>query len=530
MKKLDKFILKSFVGPFIAILLIVIFILMMQFLWLYIDELVGKGLGFKVIMEFMMWGACTLLPLSLPLATLLASMMTLGNFAESNELLAMKSAGISLSRILLPIGAVCFAVSIGAFFIANDLIPVAYNEIYTLRDDIGRTKEEIKIPTGTFYDGIEGYILRIEDRNDKTGMMYKAMVYNHTGKKGNTSLTVADSAMMTMSKDKSCLYFTLYDGSNFEETNTKKYRDTTLQLQEVEFKRQQIIIPLENYAFQKSDSARYSDQVKAMSLKDLNHGKDSIGGINNAAWAENSKAVKGNRSGLRYHRQMDSTFMAERKTPFAAEDLGQWKNLDAEIRAVERAKTKAEELQSTLSMYGNDVSYHTRVLRGIDIEIFSKFALSLACFIFFLIGAPLGALIRKGGLGTPAIISVLFFVFYWVIDISGKKLARDGAVSPELGVFISSVVLGPIGIWLTWKAVHDASLFNADNIKANFRKIKAKFMGLFKKTRIVFMGTPEFSVAALDRLVQKGYDVVGVVTAVDKPCGRGMKVSCSALQ
>ena len=299
MKKLDKFILKSFVGPFIAILLIVIFILMMQFLWLYIDELVGKGLGFKVIMEFMMWGACTLLPLSLPLATLLASMMTLGNFAESNELLAMKSAGISLSRILLPIGAVCLAVSIGAFFIANDLIPVAYNEIYTLRDDIGRTKEEIKIPTGTFYDGIEGYILRIEDRNDKTGMMYKTMVYNHTDKKGNTSLTVADSAMMTMSKDKSYLYFTLFDGSNFEETNTRKYRDTTLQLQEIEFKKQQIIIPLENYAFQKSDSARYSDQVKSMSLKDLNHGKDSIGGINNAAWEENSRNVKGQRSGLR---------------------------------------------------------------------------------------------------------------------------------------------------------------------------------------------------------------------------------------
>ena len=530
MKKLDKFILKSFVGPFIAILLIVIFILMMQFLWLYIDELVGKGLGFKVIMEFMMWGACTLLPLSLPLATLLASMMTLGNFAESNELLAMKSAGISLSRILLPIGAVCLAVSIGAFFIANDLIPVAYNEIYTLRDDIGRTKEEIKIPTGTFYDGIEGYILRIEDRNDKTGMMYKTMVYNHTGKKGNTSLTVADSAMMTMSKDKSYLYFTLFDGSNFEETNTRKYRDTTLQLQEIEFRKQQIIIPLENYAFQKSDSARYSDQVKSMSLKELNHGKDSIGGINNAAWEENSRNVKGQRSGLRYHRQMDSSFIAQQHTPLTAENIGEWKDLDAEIRAVERAKNKAEELQSTLSMYANDVSYHTRVLRGIDIEIFSKFALSLACFIFFLIGAPLGALIHKGGLGTPAIISVLFFVFYWVIDISGKKLARDGAVSPELGVFISSVVLGPIGIWLTWKAVHDASLFNADNIKANFRKIKAKFMGLFKKTRIVFMGTPEFSVAALDRLVQKGYDVVGVVTAVDKPCGRGMKVSCSAVK
>ncbi len=530
MKKLDKFILKSFVGPFIAILLIVIFILMMQFLWLYIDELVGKGLGFKVIMEFMMWGACTLLPLSLPLATLLASMMTLGNFAESNELLAMKSAGISLSRILMPIGAICLAVSIGAFFIANDLIPVAYNEIYTLRDDIGKTKEEIKIPTGTFYDGIDGYILRIEDRNDKSGMMYKAMVYDHSGKKGNTSLTVADSAMMTMSTDKSYLYFTLYDGSNFEETNTKKYRDTTLQLQKIEFRKQQLIIPLENYAFHKSDSARYSDQVKAMSLKELNHGKDSIGALNTEAWKEQATAVKGQRSGLRYHRQMDSTFLADRKSGFSAGDIGQWKDISGEIKAVEAAITKAEDLQSTLNIYGNEVNYHVRVLRGIDIEIFSKFALSLACFIFFLIGAPLGALIRKGGLGTPAIISVLFFVFYWVIDISGKKLARDGAVAPGLGVFISSYILFPIGVYLTWKAVHDSSLFNIDNIKSRFRKIKAKIMGIFKKTRIVYMGTPEFSVASLDRLVSKGYDVVGVVTAVDKPCGRGLKMSSSAVK
>ena len=331
MKKLDKFILKSFVMPFIAILLIVIFILMMQFLWLYIDELVGKGLSMKVILEFMMWGACTLLPLSLPLATLLSSMMTLGNFAESNELLAMKAAGISLSRILLPIGIVCFAISVSAFFIADDLIPVAYNQIYTLRDDIGRTKEEIKIPTGTFYDGIEGYILRVEDRDDKTGMMHNVMVYNHTGHKGNTSVTVADSARMTMSKDKSYLIFSLYSGSNFEENNTKKYRDTTLQLQQIEFSRQQIIIPLENYAFHKSDSARYSDQVKSMSLKELNHGKDSIGGINEASRAENVRAVNGYRSGLRYYNQLDSATRANISSPLRVENIGQFESIDAEI-------------------------------------------------------------------------------------------------------------------------------------------------------------------------------------------------------
>ena len=194
MKKLDQFILRSFIGPFIAILLVVVFILMMQFLWLYIDELVGKGLSFKVILEFLGWGSATLLPLSLPLATLLASMMTMGTLGENNELLAIKAAGISLQRVFAPLAIVCGVISIGAFFVSNDLIPVAYNNIYTLRDDIGRTKEEIKIPTRTFYNGIEGYILRVDERNDETGMMHGVMVYNHTKNKGNTSLTLADSA------------------------------------------------------------------------------------------------------------------------------------------------------------------------------------------------------------------------------------------------------------------------------------------------------------------------------------------------
>ena len=210
MKKLDQFILKSFVGPFIAILLVVVFILMMQFLWLYIDELVGKGLSFKVILEFLAWGSATLLPLSLPLATLLASMMTMGTLGENNELLAIKAAGISLQRVMAPLAGVCMIISVAAFFISNDLIPVAYNKIYTLRDDIGKTKEEIKIPTGTFYNGIEGYILRVDERNDETGIMHGVMVYNHTKNKGNTSLTLADSAQMKMSKDKSYLTFVMF--------------------------------------------------------------------------------------------------------------------------------------------------------------------------------------------------------------------------------------------------------------------------------------------------------------------------------
>ena len=529
MKKLDQFILKSFIGPFIAILLVVVFILVMQFLWLYIDELVGKGLSFKVILEFLGWGSVTMLPLSLPLATLLSSMMTLGTLGENNELLAIKAAGISLQRVLVPLGAACLVVSIGAFFISNDLMPVAFNKIYTLRDDIGKTKEEIKIPTGTFYNGIEGYILRVNERDDETGVMHGVMVYNHTGNKGNTSLTIADSAMMKMSKDKSYLTFTLYDGANYEETNNRNYRDTTLQLQKIDFKSQQLYIPLQNYAFEKSDSARFDDEVKSMNLKQLHHGQDSIGNLNAAAMASNIKGLMNTRS-LRFHNQLDSAVVASRSSHFTMKEGEGWDDFDKEINALSNAKNNAEEMQVTLSSYSRERFHYTFTLRRIDIEILKKFALSVACLIFFFIGAPLGALIRKGGLGTPAIISVLFFVAYWVIDISGTKLARDGAVGPFHGVFISSYILLPTGLFLTWKAINDSSVFNMDAVKSIFRKIKIRIMSIFKKTRIVYMGTPEFAVAPLDALRKNGYEVVGIVTVADKASGRGLKVNESAVK
>ena len=527
MKKLDQFILRSFIGPFFAILLVVVFILMMQFLWLYIDELVGKGLSFKVILEFLGWGSATLLPLSLPLATLLASMMTLGTFGENNELLAIKAAGISLQRVLIPLGSVCLLVSIGAFFVSNDLIPVAYNKIYTLRDDIGKTKEEIKIPTKTFYNGIEGYILRVNERNDETGIMHGVMVYNHTGNKGNTSLTLADSAEMKMSRDKSYLTFVMYNGSNYEETNTKKYRDTTLQLQKIDFDRQAIVIPLKNYAFQKSDSSRFNDQVKSMNLKQLHTSQDSIGKLNLEGKVANIKSLGESRL-LRYNKQLDTS--NHLTTPFESEGICTWEDIHDEIKAHDRAKKNAEELQMNISTFARERYHHTFILRLIDIEILKKFALSIACLIFFFIGAPLGALIRKGGLGTPAIISILFFVAYWVIDISGVKLARDGAVSPFSGVFFSSYVLLPTGLYLSWKAINDSAIFNMDAIKSVFRKLKTKIMEMFKKKRIVYMGTPEFAVAPLDALIKNGYNVVGVVTVADKASGRGLKINESAVK
>ena len=528
MKILDRFILKSFIGPFMAILLVVVFILMMQFLWLYIDELVGKGLSFKVILEFLGWGCATLLPLSIPLATLLASMMTLGTFGENNELLAIKAAGISLKRVLVPLLAVSILISIGAFFAANNLVPVAYNKIFSLRNDIKRTKEEIKIPTGTFYDGIDGYILRVEERNDETQMMYDVMVYNHTGNKGNTSLTLADSAMMQMSRSKTSLTFTMYNGVNYEETNTRKYRDTTLQLQKIEFTEQSIVIPLENYAFQKSEEKDWND-ARTMNLKQLLHDQDSVGTLNSEAQAKNIKTLTESRI-LRYNAQLDTSLRTEPTGMFEIGEETGWDDINDEIRAYEKALSSANEYISTLTTFSRDTFQYTFNIRRIDIAILKKFAQAFACFIFFLIGAPLGALIRKGGLGTPAIISVLFFVAYWVIDITGEKLAKDGAVGAVFGVFISTIVLLPTGVFLTWKAINDSAIFSTDSLKTLFNRFKVKIMGHIRKTRIVYMGTPEFAVAPLDALIRNGYHVVGVVTVADKASGRGLKVNESAVK
>ena len=383
MKKLDRFILKSFVGPFFAILLVVVFILVMQFLWVYIDELVGKGLSLKVIFEFLGWGSVTMLPLSLPLATLLASMMTLGTLGENNELIAIKAAGISLQRVLIPLGVCCAMISVGAFFISNNLLPVAFNNIYTLRDDIGKTKEEIKIPTGTFYNGIDGYILRVNDRNDETGMMHGVMVYNHTGSKGNISLTLADSAQMKMSKDKSYLNFVLFNGANYEETNEKKFRDTTLQFQKIDFSRQEMIIPLENYAFQKSDSSRFDDQAKSMNLKQLYHDQDSIGRLNAEAKDDNYEDIRKSHI-FTFKSQLDTGGIDGITIPFQ-QDVTKWRDVDEEANAIRKAKKNSEDTYAMLASYSRERFQYTYKLRNIDIEILKKFALAIACFIFFFI-------------------------------------------------------------------------------------------------------------------------------------------------
>ncbi|MBQ7622984.1 MAG: methionyl-tRNA formyltransferase [Bacteroidales bacterium] len=529
MKKLDRFTLKAFIGPFAAILVVVVFILMMQFLWLYIDELVGKGLGIGVIVEFMMWGTCTILPTALPLATLLSSMMVIGSMGENKELMAVKAAGISLGRLIAPIMVASALISVGAFFVGNDLVPTAYNKIFTLRDDITHTKESIKIPSGTFYEGIDGYVLRVDGQDDRTGMMYNVQVYDHTAHRGNTSVIIADSAILKMSKAKDYLTFTLYNGSNYQEDNNFNFRDTAFSLNRIDFSREEMIIPLENYSFEKSDSSRFGDQAKSMRLAQLVAQKDSLDRLNAAALTSHYDRM---RTGARFSRasQLDTARRGGLRSPFRPDGLWKWETIDEIYNAYEAASSKADEMHAEVISYNHDIYQTTFYLRRTDVELLIKFAQAIACFILFFIGAPLGAMIKKGGIGVSAIVSVLFFMLYWILNIIGTKMAKEGTLSAFNGVFISAYILVPIGIFLTYKAVRDAELFNTDTLKSRWRVLLSYLERIFHRPKIVYMGTPDFAVAPLAALLERKYKVVAVVTVADKPEGRGLKMGESAVK
>jgi lipopolysaccharide export system permease protein len=544
MKILDRFVIKRFLGPFFLTFFIVIFVLSMQFLWIYIDELVGKGLGIGVILEFMAWAAATLIPMSLPLATLLASIMSLGGMGEHNELVAMKSAGISLGRILMPVMVLSGLICVGAFFAANDLVPVSYNKIYTLRNDILHTKDEIKIPKGIFYDGIDNYIIRIEDRNDETGMMYNIIIYDHTYNDGNTNITLADSGRMVVTTNKEHLVFDLYNGISYQEENKMTYRDTSITLNKLRFEEQQLIVALEDYTFTRSSDDRFGDEVMSKDLKQLRHDWDSLSIVfEQLQETQRNRFLSG--SGMTYLHQLDTTIKA---------DFAGWLDVDslyamiAADEPIQMEKEACRQAMDKLTLAIDQVDNFSREnyryvdpLKRIDIESYRKFTLSLACLLFFFIGAPLGAIIRKGGLGTPVIVSIFFYLVYYIIDISGKKLAKDGAMTPFVGTIISSVVLLPIGIFLTRHAIRDSNLFNIDSYKLFFKNIWSsvvtfyhKVRNFFRKNRgrirIIYMGTPEFAVGPLESLLASGFEVVAVVTAPDKQSGRGLKVNESAVK
>jgi lipopolysaccharide export system permease protein len=476
MKRLDRYILISYLGPMLLTFFVVLFVLLLQFLWLHIDDLVGKGLGLMVIAEFLFWGIITFIPLALPLSTLLSSIMTMGNMGESNELLAMKAAGVSIQRIMRPLTGLVVLISIVAFFVANSLIPYANLQISSLMYDIRQKRMEIKIPTGIFYDGIEDYSLRIERQNEQTHMMYDMILYDHTGKRGNVSVTRADSGYLKFTGNKTHIIVKLFHGHTYEE-DKQQTGDSIYPFQKRHFSEQEVLIPLQNYEFKRSDNERFKEQAQMKSLHELNTINDSLTLVQQTM--TNTYALDFRyKAALARTQEFDTLKVFREKYIYTVNCdslftlLPVERKMEAVNGALHRLSQAAAQNEVHITNY-EQVDYQKR---RAEVEWHRKFTLPIACLIFFFIGAPLGAIIRKGGLGMPTVVSIFFFTAYWVVDISGKKLARDGVLDPSIGIWLSSFVLLPMGIFLTYKATTDSALFNTDRYTEWLKKVSKIFI------------------------------------------------------
>jgi len=441
-------LLRSFAGPFAMTFLIVIFIMVMQFLFKYINDLVGKGLEFPVVSEFILYLTASMVPMALPLAILMAALMTFGNLGEYYELTAMKSSGISLVRIMLPLIVLIVFMSIGAFAFSNYALPVANLKLRSLLFDIQRKRPAFNIVEGIFYNGIEGYSMRIDTKDPNTNMLYGIRIYDHTERKGNNLVTIADSGFMEVSDDDAYLIFTMYNGRSYNEIDSdrKNRQGFTFPHRRDYFQQQSLLIELTGFGLDRTDESLFKSNYSMMSLATLEHYEDSFKTEINKIYNGLEESLS-NRTYYNYRRARpipgadQQTTMDTTVYRLNVDSLLNEMPERRRVQTIETALSHARASMNFISTSESNSSSKVTRLRKYQIEIHRKFTLSIACLIFFFIGAPLGAIIRKGGLGMPAVISVLFFLIWYIISMSGEQFARDSALSPFLGMWLSSAIL-----------------------------------------------------------------------------------------
>ncbi len=491
-KRLHIFMLQTFLPLFAMTFLIVLFIVLMQFLWKYIDQLVGKGLGMDVIGELFFYAALSMVPMALPLAILLASLMTFGNLGEKFELTAMKASGISLIRVMAPLIVVVGILAIGAFFFQNNVLPKAQVKMWTLLFSVRQKSPEVEIPENVFYDQIPGYNLLVKEKNKDTGMLYDVMIYdvNHGD---NVTILIADSAQMAMTPEMSHLYLHLFEGEQFENLREQRTNDRNVPFRRENFFDKQILIPFDAN-FNRLDEQGMRQQYVGKNITELHQSIDSIGqrvdSIGNMFARDllrdaspilpkpaMSLATFNGGSVDKYAQERQETLKKEAEEmekatrPFSIDSvLNSLPPADA-AQLVAQAKGISREHQNVNEFKSLTIEEEKRSIRRHEIELIKKYTLSVACIIFFFIGAPLGAIIRKGGLGTPLVVSIFLFLVYYIFDNTGYKLARDGRWPVDAGIWLSTIVLAPLGAYVTWKAMNDSSVFDGDRYKNFFRRL-----------------------------------------------------------
>ena len=454
------------------------FILLMQLIWRYAEEITGKGLGVSVYLEFCYYASMTLVPMTLPLAVLLASLMTFGNFGEKLELLSMKAAGVSLFNIMKPLIVMVTLVGIASFFFQDKYLPVTQKKLNTLAWSMEQKSPTLSIPEGAFYAEIENMTIYVQEKDVKEKLLKDLMIYDFSEGFENVSVTLAKSGRLSMTDDKLNLVLYLYDGEAFSNFDKQQAGAAYIPYRREMFRYKEIIIPFDAN-FNRMDESAYDSNPISKNSRELRQIIDSVGHVIDSVQTRKQEHYTDHYfmgrdvEPSRHLSSMDSIRRASSVAPFDPDVDSLFLSMSpAQARAaISRAVRRVEQVRSDFDYLEISMQRDNRQYRRSGIEYYKKFTLSLACLIFFFIGAPLGAIIRKGGLGMPAVVSVVLFIGYYVIDTMGQKLVKSGTWDIIYGMLLSSAVLLPLGIFLTYKSVKDSAIFNLDTYLAFFKRI-----------------------------------------------------------
>ena len=484
MKKIFSLTTSSFLGPFIATFFVVLFVLLVQFLWKYIDDMVGKGFETSVILQLLFYQTATFIPLALPLAILLSSIMTFGKLAETNELMALKCSGISLLRIMLPLITIVTLMSAADFYIANSVIPAANLKSSTLLHDVRSQRQGFAIKEGVFFNGIPNYSIYVKKKDKVTNEIYGVKIYDHshengTGVAGNDIVMTATSGKMNISKDSRWLNIKLLDGYRFEEMPPSGRSRSNFPFNRTHFMIYDMKFDLSAFKLARTNESIFKDNYAMLNIRQLDYYKDSLtkvadGFKKNIVAASNPYFQYIRDTGYFLHKHIKATVLKP------TEQIINMTEKTRQRGTIINALVNARNIKSFVDSEGGRVTEYEKYIVHYDIEWHRKFALSLACLTLFFIGAPLGAIIRKGGIGLPTVVSIIMFLVFYLVSIMGEKSAKQEVIPAYIGMWIPTVILMPVGFFLTWRANMDKISFSTDGFKRFYKKVSS----LFKSKKI----------------------------------------------
>lgn len=468
-KKLDVFIIKSFLQPFAATFFISISVLLLQHLWKYIDDLAGKGLEWYIILEFMFYSMANLIPLALPLAILLASIMTFGNLGEKYELTVIKAAGIPLRRVFVPLVFIIMLVSLFALWFSIKVIPVANLKWGGLYYDVMQKKPAFDLKEGIFYNGIQDYSIKVAEKSKDGSIVRDVIIYDHSNGRGNTAVIVAEYGEISYSEDKRYLFFNLHNGKRYEEMVNQPDYYRHQQFSEMTFGEQRIAFNLSDFGMNRTDLSLFKDFWRYKKLPQLEQGIDSL-------------YMEKLRRQVQLKMSFQKNFHFNDTIPAAPDSLVPMTvfNFDSMVYGRKEKQTIAAAMNLMRGVNGqvewgkDDIQPVLYLKAKYEMVWWQKFTLSVACMVLFFIGAPLGAIVRKGGFGLPVVFAIIFFLFFYMLNIIGEKMVRELVVPSEIGMWISTITLTPLGLWLTLKATRDSALFNAEAYLRIFKRFKRR--------------------------------------------------------